>query len=370
MIRLYSSNEDPLFAGPAHLRATAPSTSRAVQLDEISRNSAATHEPLDESVDAPASRLARFLRSPQRAWQFNDQLLGHCGYYASRALGKVRGSYAWQKAVTTYGRALGQTQANNFLILGASRSGTTALVDYLNCHPRIRCRGEILNSDYQCYGNVHRMSTARLKLHIESFFIKPRGRLAGAKILTYQLDDMRLPLIELIDTLRRPKIILLYREQTLEQYASLKLAEQSGVWHARKPADSPPIWLDPDDFVAFAERERRMWRENLAALDSSDVRLVTYEQLHRQPRIAMQSVFKFLDLKRCPVESFVAKLHDRPLAEKVANYRDFLQPGVAEHSVLRLSLPNSRDLRQHLCDVPERWDTPQRLRPPRRSVPR
>jgi len=219
-------------------------------------------------------------------------------------------------------------------------------VDYLNCHPRIRCRGEILNSDYVFYGNPRGMEKERLKLHIESFFVKRRNTLVGAKILTYQLDEAQITLDDLLELLHQPRIIVLYREQILEQYASLKLAEHTGVWHSNKPAVSDPIRIDRRDFVGFAERELRMWRENLDALDVSGVHYVTYEELTRRPNEAMRDVFEFLGLKSCPVESFVVKLHDKPLSGKLANYDEFGESEMPANSILRLPFPSEIEKRK------------------------
>ena len=116
------------------------------------------------------------------------------------------------------------------------RSGTTLLVDYLNCHPQIRCRGEILGEGDQGYGAPYRMDHARLKLHVESLFVKRPGILAGATILTYHLDELPLQSADLAQVLHRPKIIVLYREETLGQFVSLKMAERDGLWQSRREA--------------------------------------------------------------------------------------------------------------------------------------
>jgi hypothetical protein len=121
-------------------------------------------------------------------------------------------------------------------LISAARSGTTLLVDYLNCHPQIRCRGEILGEGDQGYGAPYRMDHARLKLHVESLFVKRPGILARATILTYHLDELPLLSADLAQVLHRPKIIVLYREETLGRFVSLKMAERDGLWHSRREA--------------------------------------------------------------------------------------------------------------------------------------
>ena len=163
--------------------------------------------------------------------------------------------------------------------------------------------------------------------------------MVGAKILTYQLDEAQIGMADLLELLHQPRIIVLYREQILEQYASLKLAEHTGVWHSNKPAVSDPIRVDRRDFVGFAERELRMWRENLDALDASGVHYLSYEELTSRPNEAMRDVFEFLGLKCCPVESFVVKLHDKPLSTKLANFEEFGESEMPANAILRLPFP-------------------------------
>lgn len=257
----------------------------------------------------------------------------------SRAYGKIRTTYAWQRAVTECGRALDWVRRDNFLILSAARSGTTLLVDYLNCHPRIRCRGEILNSDYAYYGNPRHMGPERLRLQVESFFVRRAGTLAGAKVLTYQFDELQIKLADMIEILHDPAVIVLYREQILEQYVSLKTAERDRVWHSNKPFKNEPIRLDPALFVEFVKRERRMWRENLAVLNGRRVHYLTYDQLANETEETIRSLFGFLGLKAYPVHSPLVKLNRAPLSQRLVNYRDFVQGEVRAYTSLRLPFP-------------------------------
>ena len=278
-----------------------------------------------------ASRFSRFVRAPQRTWQFNEGALGRFATLASRGLGMLRGNYVWQRALVSCGRALGLLQDHNFVILGATRSGTTLLVDYVNCHPGARCRGEILNPDYGYYGNPSGKDRERLRLHLESFFVKPPGTLLGAKLLTYQLDELPLKISDVVEVLHRPAVIVLYRENVLEQFASIKFAEHTGVWHSDERKAGAALSLDVEEFIAFSERERRMWRENLAGLTNLDVHFLSYEELTRSTQEAMRGVFGFLGLDECDVESRLVKLQPEPLAKRVVNFHEFTRPEILPH---------------------------------------
>jgi LPS sulfotransferase NodH len=252
--------------------------------------------------------------------------------------GVARTNYPLQWARVSCGRALDWIRSNNFLVLSSPRSGTTLLVDYLNCSRSIRCYGEILGPGHIQYGRAYRMSPARLGTHVESFFVKRPGRVTGAKIMTFHLDELSIDLHDLIEWLARPKIVVLYRADMLEQYASFKLAERYGVWHSRKPTDVGPIWLDPDDCLAFVARERRMWRDNFAHLDGADVHLMSYETLSRRPDAAMHGVFQFLGVRPVPVRSRLVRTNPQPLWRKVANYDELAARGVPADC--RLVLPS------------------------------
>ena len=246
--------------------------------------------------------------------------------------GAMRANYPVQRGRAAVGRALDWIRQNNFLILSSPRSGTTLLLDYLNCSRQVRCYGEILGRDHFQYGDPYRMTPERIRLHVESYFVKRPGTRVGAKILTFHLDELPITLDDLLEVLSSPKIILLYRQDLLEQYTSFHLAMATGVWHPRKPVELAPIRLDPDDFLAFAERERRMWQENCARLNLAQTCPVSYEDLYADPPGQMARVFDFLNVPAAEVRSRFVKANPRPLAQKIANYEEFAARGIPEQA--------------------------------------
>ena len=285
--------------------------------------------------------IFRWLNVDPRHWRFRFWQPGTLEHRLNRAYGMARTSRPWQRATVQLGRALNWIRPRNFLILTAVRSGTSLLVDYLNCHPRIRCRSEILNPSFSSYGNPRAMSAERLRLHVESLFIKRPGMMAGAKVMTFQLDEMPIKLTDLLKVLSDPAVIVLYRQDTLAQLVSLKSAERDQVWHSGKPVPKEPISLDPEVLVAFAERERRMWRESLAQLDGSRVHYVTYEGLTGQTEATLGGIFEFLGLEPRPVDSPLVKLSSAPLSRRLVNYPEFRRAEIAQHSHLQLPPSNA-----------------------------
>ncbi len=73
------------------------------------------------------------------------RLLLHCQ-------GLLTANHLVERAWNAYGRAFDRIRSNNFIVLSAVRSGTTMMVEYLNCSPQVRCHGEILGPGHYHYG--------------------------------------------------------------------------------------------------------------------------------------------------------------------------------------------------------------------------
>lgn len=258
------------------------------------------------------------------------------------AQGLLTANHAVERAWVACGRALDRIRRDNFLVLSSVRSGTTMMVEYLNCCPQVRCHGEILGPGHFFYGYPYRMGPRRLLTHVESFFVKRPGRLAGAKIMTFHLDELPISLDDLLETLHQPKVIVLYRANVLDQFISLQLAERHNHWHLTRPREVRPIWIDPDECLAFVQRERRMWHENLATLAGRGAHVLSYEYLARRPELAMREVFGYLGVHPATVRTQYVPTNPKPAWQKVTNYRQ-----LAERGLPRLAMQRLPYLEQH-----------------------
>ena len=109
----------------------------------------------------------------------------------------------------------------SFLILSSGRSGSTLLVQYLRCHPSIACHiAEPLNPDTNGLTNV---SSHTLVNYLMAQLLSWR-RYSGCKVFCQQLEHYRISFAEILAALRDPRILVLYRENTLETFVSLQLA--------------------------------------------------------------------------------------------------------------------------------------------------
>lgn len=239
-------------------------------------------------------------------------------------------------------------RSRNFLVLGGARCGTTLLMDHLNCHELVRGHGEILSEDQPEYGKPFAMNREQLKVHVQSYFTPTVGILTGAKILTYQLNELPIKMTDLVEMLDRPMVVALYRRHTLEQYVSLMMAKGNGIWHIRKPFENEPIRLDPDTYVKWVDREHQMWRGSLSALDDDQVHYLSYEALIADLEHELHGIFDFLGLEHRSTSSPLLKLNPQPLAEKLINCDEFTRSDVLDRMWMDLpvnaALPSSNSV--------------------------
>ncbi len=254
--------------------------------------------------------------------------------------GLARTNYLVQRGRVAFGRRFDWVRCGNFLVVSAVRSGSTLMCDYLNCSRQIRCYGEVLGPGHIRYGYPYRMSLDRLRLHLESFFVRRPNKLSGAKIMTFHLDELPLTWTDMLQLLGQPKVIMLYRQSTLDQFTSFKLAERDDIWHVRRPKTIPPIWLDPDEYLAFAERERKMWNNAIAAIGRKYAYLLPYEALVSRSVDAMRGVFAHLGVAPARLRTRFVPTNPRPLWQKIINYKQFAEAGIPDATRLELPAPS------------------------------
>lgn len=170
---------------------------------------------------------------------------------------------------------------DNFLIVGQPRSGTTYLQTLLNAHPQLHCRGELFDPwqiddngtktpgldaviarDQDPVGFMDRMLAG------DGMRAAAGQRKLGAKVLFQHHPLLFAQYLPMRPTL---KLIYVYRENKLAQFASGRQVEKTGQWTATTPAaetpkiDAAPFWaasecnrLQNEDFLL------RAWMERLA----------------------------------------------------------------------------------------------------------
>ncbi len=213
-----------------------------------------------------------------------------------------------------------------FVIVCTPRSGSTLLVEALDAHPQIVCKGEILNPLYEVYGDVRSKPWWRVKLHWLAMFTPPlfpllyqtmccgwgsRANVAvaiGAKMFHVHAGPDVLQCGATVSSLLKalphhhPLLVLLYRRCMLSSYLSLCRAFETDSWFAcvgdhseggdasnGQGGDVLPGSPTPVGLAAHRNAELREWKDLLVSLADSgwrreDLIVLCYEDDIDSPR--------------------------------------------------------------------------------------
>lgn len=216
-------------------------------------------------------------------------------------------------------------QDQNLIVLSAGRSGSSLLVNYLNSNRQIYCHGEVLNSGHKIYGTTEGKTREELIRHVASFFQKRDVTYIGAKFLTHQFDELDIAVSDVLEVLRRPKVIALYRRSLLETYVSLLIAQETDTWYSSDVINNVSITLDLAQFHEFAEVQRRRWEDSMQEVSRlCSFMCVSYENLVSNRSEATQRIFSFLHLPAIDVHSESLRQNPGDLRSKISNYDSLL----------------------------------------------
>ena len=214
----------------------------------------------------------------------------------------------------------------NFLILSSGRSGSTLLTQLLNCHPRIVCKGEMLNReelkkrqltavDKQTLSNYILAKLLPLKLWIPC---------TGFKLFNEQLEYCKLSFGKLLSDLCSPSLIILYRENLLETYVSLKIAFTTEIWYSESETNQCSIEVDWEAFQVYAETERKRWRNSMSVTGGMRKIYVSFEELVKNQDATMKRLLTFLNLSECDFGASSVRQNPSKLADKISNYEEIM----------------------------------------------
>jgi len=134
-----------------------------------------------------------------------------------------------------------------FVILSEPRTGSTYLYSLLNLHFDVACKGEILGNQYgprnDPTGDVNRVLGGL-----------PQS-VVGFKTFTEHLLYHGLSVPELVRRLDVRWVIVLWRENFLEMYASLQIAERTDVWYSAQPTSQVDTVFYQISYSAFSAPE-------------------------------------------------------------------------------------------------------------------
>jgi LPS sulfotransferase NodH len=220
------------------------------------------------------------------------------------------------------------TQRIRFIIFGQSRSGSTLLVEILNCHPQIRCDGELFrHAQWQ-----DKRHMARVKQFPFPWVVR-RARAAGSdgygfKLFLYHLPRMRLALGGF--ALLGWKLIHLYRENSVEQALSRILAAKRQLFHVRGDAESPdqarPVRIEVNHFASVLDNRRVWTARERQLIDRHEHLDLCYERDLADSANWQQTadrIATFLGVERFQPQGIpLRRVVQRPYGELIENYAE------------------------------------------------
>lgn len=238
-----------------------------------------------------------------------------------------------------------------FVILSVARSGTNLLRLLLDQHPRVRCLGEVLSSDYQFEDflpaaeslttfdqtALRRARDANPAAFFESH-VWTAGRSEGGRakapveavgckiFLPHLRQDWCREMTTYLAGLENLKVILLWRRDRLKRYLSMQQALTSGQWMETGSAKvpPPPVYLDRQRFRRYVDSTERMLDDFIAAHPDLPRFDLAYETLAADWAGSMERLFAFLDLPPAAVKPRTRAQGRASLSSALLNYRDLI----------------------------------------------
>ena len=207
-----------------------------------------------------------------------------------------------------------------FIIYCQTRTGSTLLVDLLNCHPRVHCDREIF-----AFPTIFpaRFIQAKRLIHFNKIY--------GCKIIGDQLEKqvgceyMQPFLMELVR--KGWKIIHLVRQDISRQAISQIIMEMSGNAHLYATEKREPIkyWLDPSRLQSHVEQILQKTLRDQQVLKSISCLRIVYERdllYGNRHQETSDIIFDFLGLLATNVGSKFVKVNSPHLSNFIENHED------------------------------------------------
>lgn len=219
----------------------------------------------------------------------------------------------------------------SFVIVSSGRSGSTLLVQLLNTNKRIQCSMEPLNRELL---DKHQLEGAdsRTLLNYMLAMLLPGNlwlRYTGFKLFNEQLEYCNLGLQEVVRGLHHPPIIVLYRENLLETFVSLKIAFQNNIWYSENQVNNCSVEVDWDEFYLYAEGERMRWKKTISDLRGMRKIIISFDELTgSQQKETMHRLFAFLNLEVDQSTHIVpcsVRQNPQTLEKKIVNYHETME---------------------------------------------
>lgn len=248
--------------------------------------------------------------------------------------------------------------AHRLLVLSDARSGSSYACSLLRCNERVILHGELLNEEVVAPDSAS--PEAVLAYLDKELSTACAPYFEGFKLHLDQLRAHRLDVLTLIRRLNVQFVVLVWRNDLLEQYVSLKIAEKTGVWYSdqRASADHKVTTVDVDrgEFFAYVAERRHQWARAVAELHNNVKTVsVEYSKLCADPQAVLGPVFRLCDRADVgPLETAAVRQNPAPLERKIANWSS-LNLGNSDERELRVDQMIEKLNATQQLHKPEAW---------------
>jgi hypothetical protein len=237
----------------------------------------------------------------------------------------------------------------DFLLLGAMKSGTSTLFDYLNQHPDIR-RPAV--KEIQYFGHYYHRGTTWYRSHFPLFVPAPwrsRRWLTGEASSGYIYDPLApsrvinlLPKARLIVVLRHPteRTYSHYHHMRSNGFESMSFREALDVEATRLAATQQRLVINDRDGAAarlFNYTGRSLYAPQIARwrtfFPSDQLLVLSAEELYSTPTVVLKQVFRFLGVRddiQIEPRHLNARRYDDIEPDLRARLDDYFAPSVRE----------------------------------------
>ena len=207
-----------------------------------------------------------------------------------------------------------------FIIVSHARSGSNFLLNSLNSHPNIIAEHELFAAHNRDIG-VNFQPTLD-KLYGER---PTTAHAVGCKVFYYHLNEDEWQKISEIPNI---KVIHLKRKNRLSMIVSMKVAFKTNQWgitneSERIEAERKQVYLDYD-YLRNSFEKIKSWEDETEKLfDSSQINNIFYEDLTKEYKQTINSLYDFLKVQQIPIEQIKSKhkkQNPEPLNQLIQNY--------------------------------------------------
>ena len=205
-----------------------------------------------------------------------------------------------------------QNTSNNlpdFLIIGAGKSGTTSLDNYLKQHPDI-FMSPVKEPNFFAYENIdtstlypealehYHQSVTDIKSYQELFNGAEEGNIKGETSNTYLVVDgsaesikNHIPDVKLIAILRQPA------DRLYSRYLHLAREDELPTKNFRDALERDSIWWVRNDLVIEG-----LYYNNLSRFynlfKKEQIKVIIYDDFRKDPGMVLNGIFDFLEVER------------------------------------------------------------------------